>query len=192
MTEKSKHWLRLDKNKINKKENETTRMIRLNFMQTIDFEEKKKRSKNLIKIFKLTLSEEEKKKFRFSRKNNLITLIRAQQKLNIVKIKILYKRKNQKIRFVNLSKFDESKFESEFDWKKIVLKDEISKKTYDSIDRFVEYLISKFSNLTKNVKLTFEWLKQLKIVESLWKKKEDVVDKNDVQLRESIDLKFHA
>ena len=90
-------------------------MIQLNSMQTIDFEEKRKESKSLIKIFKLTLNDEEKEKFRFSRKNDFITLIKAQQKLNIVKIKTLYKRKNQKIRFVNLLKSDESKLESEFD-----------------------------------------------------------------------------
>ena len=50
------------------------RMIRLNFMQTIDFEEEEKESKSLIKIFKSTLSEKEKTRFWFSRKNDLITV----------------------------------------------------------------------------------------------------------------------
>ena len=72
-------------------------MIRLNFMKTVDFEEEKKRSKDLIRIFRSTMNEEEEEIFRFSRKNDFITLTRAQKKLNIVKIKILYKQKNQKI-----------------------------------------------------------------------------------------------
>ena len=118
-----------------------------------------------------------KKRFWFSRKNDLVMLTRAQKKLNIVKIKILYKRKDQKIQSVNLSKFDESKSENEFDWKKIVLKSEVSKRTYDSIDRFIKYLISKFSNLTKNVRLISERLKRLRIEKSLWKKKKALLTK---------------
>ena len=84
-------------------------------MKAVDFEEKKEELESLIKIFKSTMNEKKEEKFRFSRKNDLVTLIKAQKKLSIVKIKILYKRKNQKIRFVNLSKSDESKSENEFD-----------------------------------------------------------------------------
>ena len=83
-------------------------------MKTVDFEKEKKESESLIKIFKSTMNEKKKEMFQFSRKNNLITLIKAQKKLSIVKIKTLYKRKNQKIQFVNLSKSDESKLENEF------------------------------------------------------------------------------
>ena len=84
-------------------------------MKTVDFEEKKEKSKDLIKIFKSTLNIKEEEKFRFSRKNDLITLKRAQKKLNIVRVKILYKQKNQKIQSINLSEFDKSKLESKFD-----------------------------------------------------------------------------
>ena len=167
-----KSWERKKKEK-----NKTKKMTRLNFMKTVDFEEKKKKFENLIKIFKSTMNAKKEERFRFSRKNDFITLIKAQKKLSIVKIKVFYKRKDQKIRFVNLSKFDESKFENEFDWKKVVLKNEISKRTYDFIDRFVEYLILKFSDLTKNVKLIFERLKRLRIEEFLWDKKKTLLTK---------------
>ena len=98
-----------------KEKDEAKKVTRLNSMKIVDFEKEKKESKNLIKIFKSTMNEREKEKFRFSRKNDFITLIRAQKELSIMKIKTLYKRKNQKIRFVNLSKSDKSKLESEFD-----------------------------------------------------------------------------
>ena len=84
-------------------------------MKAVDFEEEKEESKNLIRIFRSTMNEKEEERFRFSRKNDLVTLARAQKKLNIVKVKTLYKRKDQKIRSVNLSKSDESKSENEFD-----------------------------------------------------------------------------
>ena len=84
-------------------------------MKAVDFEKEKEESKNLIRIFRSMMNEKKKEKFQFSRKNDLVTLTKAQKKLNIVKIRIFYKRKNQKIRSVNLSKFDESKSENEFD-----------------------------------------------------------------------------
>ena len=83
-------------------------------MKAVDFEKEKEELESLIRIFRLTM-EKKKEKFRFSRKNDFIMLTRAQKKLSIVRVRILYKRKNQKIRFVNLSKSDESKFEDEFD-----------------------------------------------------------------------------
>ena len=146
-------------------------------MKAVDFEEEKEKSESLIRIFKSTMNEKEEERFRFSRKNDLVTLTRAQKKLNIVKIKILYKRKNQKIRSVNLSKSDESKSEDEFDWKKVVLKSEVSKRTYDFIDRFIEHLISKFFDLMKNVKLIFERLKRLQIEKFLWEAKKALLTK---------------
>ena len=144
-------------------------------MRTMSYEKRKEESKDLIKIFKSTLSQKKEEEFRPSRKNDFVTLTRAQKELSIVKIRTLYKRKNQKIRFVNLSKSDESKLENEFDWKKVVLKSEVSKRTYDSINRFVKYLISKFSNLTKDVRLISERLKRLRIEESLWKEKKTLL-----------------
>ena len=60
-------------------------------MKAVDFEEEKEESESLIRIFRSTMNEKKEERFRFSRKNDLVTLTKAQKKLNIVRVRTLYK-----------------------------------------------------------------------------------------------------
>ncbi len=85
----------------------------------------------------------------------------------------IYKRKNQKIKFNDICVSDHFKSNDDVSWRKNIIK----KKKYfkNFIDQFVEFFISKFSELTKKARLKFERIQRMQIKNELLKRKKELL-----------------
>ena len=95
----------------------------------------------------------------------------------------IYKRKDQKIKSVNLNESNESRFEKKPDWKIDIIKKKIY--IYDPTDRYKEYLIFRFFELTRGARLIPERLQKLKIEKMLISQKKKFADKNAVSSKKN-------
>ena len=68
------------------------------------------------------------------------------------------------------------------------MKNEKTRYSYDSIDKYKKYLIFRFSEMKRNTRLTSKRLRRIRINEKLFKKK--IADKNVVSKKNLSDLKF--
>jgi hypothetical protein len=94
-----------------------------------------------------------------------------------VSVCAMYKRKNQKVRSVNSCIFDDSISEESASWKADILKKELMRKIVNSTNQYAQWLILKFSDLTKSVRLKSERLQRMKIEDFLWEKKKNLLTK---------------
>jgi hypothetical protein len=92
-------------------------------------------------------------------------LIQFLRSISSAKMFIVYKRKNQKMKFSDICVSDDSKFDDDVTWKENVIK----KKKYfkDFTNQFVEFFISKFSELTKKARLKSERIQKMQIKDEL-------------------------
>jgi beta-N-acetylglucosaminidase len=84
---------------------------------------------------------------------------------------IVYKRKNQKMKFNDICVSNDFKLDDDVTWKENVIK----KKKYfkDLIDQFVEFFIFKFSELTKEARLKSERIQRMQIKNELLKREKE-------------------
>jgi hypothetical protein len=93
--------------------------------------------------------------------------------INSAKMFIVYKRKNQKMKFNDISVSNDFKLDDDVTWKENVIK----KKKYfkDFTNQFVEFFISKFSELTKKKRLKFERIQRMQIKNELLKREKELL-----------------
>ncbi len=110
--------------------------------------------------------------FRLSKKNDLVTLVQFLRSADSTKMFIAYKRKNQKMKFSDICVSDDSKSDDDATWKENIIK----KKKYfkDLTNQFAEFLISKFSELTKEARLKFERIQRMQIENELLKREKEL------------------
>jgi hypothetical protein len=110
----------------------------------------------------------QKSEFKLSKKNDLMILVQFLRSTNSTKVFIAYKRKNQKMKLNDICVSDDSKFDDDVTWKENIIK----KKKYfkDLTNQFAEFLISKFSELTKETRLKSERIQRMQIKNELLKR----------------------
>jgi hypothetical protein len=93
--------------------------------------------------------------------------------INSAKMFIVYKRKNQKMKFSDICVSDDFKFDDDVTWKENVIK----KKKYfkDFTNQFVEFFIFKFSELTKKARLKFKRIQRMQIKNELLKREKELL-----------------
>jgi hypothetical protein len=119
----------------------TTRMIKQKFA---------KRVKICSSSIKIVRDE----KIKFFKKNDFLTFVQVLRDFFKVKMYTIYKRKNQQIKLSDICVANNFKSIDDASWKKSIIK----KRKYfkDFIDQFDEFLISKFSELTKKTRIKSE------------------------------------
>ena len=97
----------------------------------------------------------------FHKFSRIFDILRRIKSVLKVRVQIMYKRKTQKTNSVDVNIFDESKFETNSKWRKIlksfVTVDSLKqlKKLYDS------FLISKFSKMSRDSRMISKWLQKM-------------------------------
>ncbi len=131
----------------------------------------KRKSTKHVKIFNFSIKMMRNEEIKFFKKNDFVTFVQALRAFFKVKVYTIYKRKNQKIKFSDICVFDDFKSNDDASWKKNIIK----KKKYfkNLINQFVEFLISKFFELTKKTRLKFERIQRMQIKNELLKRKKE-------------------
>ena len=93
----------------------------------------------------------------FSRKFDILNRAR----ITNIHVDILYKRKAQKINSVNVGITNESRLRTNSKWKEILKSSVTSKFIKQLFDVYDSFLISKFSKIKQNFKLTSERLQKM-------------------------------
>ena len=94
---------------------------------------------------------------------------------NKMNFRTTYKRKDQKIKSVNLNKSNESRSEKKSDWKTDIIKKKIY--IYDSIDRYKKYLIFRFFELIRETRFISKRFQKLRIGKMLISQKKNLLTK---------------
>ncbi len=115
----------------------------------------------------------QKSEFKLFKKNDLMIIVQFLRSINSTKMFIVYKRKNQKMKFSDIYVSNDFKFDDDITWKKNVIK----KKKYfkDFTNQFVEFFISKFSELTKEARLKFERIQRMQIKNEFLKREKELL-----------------
>jgi hypothetical protein len=102
-----------------------------------------------------------------------MTFVQFLRSINSTKMFIVYKRKNQKMKFNDICVSNDFKFDDDASWKKNIIK----KKKYikNFTNQFAEFLIFKFSELTKKTRLKFERIQRMQIKNELLKRKKKLL-----------------
>ena len=66
---------------------------------------------------------------------------------------IAYERKNQKIRSINFDKSNNFMFNENDNWKKNLKNEKKKRYSFDFVDKYREYLISRFSKMKRDERL---------------------------------------
>jgi hypothetical protein len=127
--------------------------------------------KNELQMFQSTMKSVQKNKFKFSRKNDLMTFVQFLRSTNSTKMFIAYKLKNQKMKLNDICVSNDFKLDDDVTWKENIIK----KKKYfkNFIDQFVEFFISKFSELTKKTRLKSERIQRMQMKNELLKRENE-------------------
>jgi hypothetical protein len=127
--------------------------------------------KNELRMFQSTMKFVQKSEFRFFKKNDLMTFVQFLRSTNSTKMFIAYKRKDQKMKFSDICVSDDFKSDDDVTWKENIIK----KKKYfkDFTNQFAEFLISKFSELTKEARLKLERIQRMQIKNELLKREKE-------------------
>ncbi len=133
----------------------------------------KRKSVKHVRIFNFSIDMMRDEEIRFFKKNDFVTFVQALRASFKVKVYTIYKRKNQKIKFSDICVSDDFKSNDDASWKKNIIK----KKKYfkNLIDQFVEFFISKFSELTKETRLKSERIQRMQIEDELLKRKKELL-----------------
>ncbi len=133
----------------------------------------KQKSAKHVKIFSSSIEMMRDEKIRFFKKNDFVTFVQALRIFFKIKVYTIYKRKNQKIKFSDICVSDDFKSNDDASWKKNIIK----KKKYfkNLIDQFVEFFISKFSELAKETRLKSERIQRMQIENELLKRKKKLL-----------------
>ncbi len=126
-----------------------------------------------VKIFSLSIKIVRDEKIRLFKKNDFVTFVQILQIFFKVKMYTIYKRRNQKIRFNDICVSNDFKLNNDVSWKKNIIK----KKKYfkNVIDQFIEFLISKFSELTKEARLKSERIQRMQTKNKLLKREKELL-----------------
>ncbi len=126
-----------------------------------------------VKFFSFFMRSARDDEVKFFKKNDFVTFVQALRALSRIKVYTIYKRKNQKIKFSDTCVSDDFKSDDDASWKKDIIK----KKKYfkNLIDQFAEFLISKFSELTKRTRLKFERIQRMQIKNELLKREKELL-----------------
>ncbi len=113
----------------------------------------------------------QKNELKFFRKHDLMTFVQFLRSTNSTKMFIAYKRKDQKMKLNDICVSDDFKLDDDVTWKENIIK----KKKYfkNLIDQFVEFLISKLSELAKEARLKSERIQRMQIENELLKRKKE-------------------
>ncbi len=124
-----------------------------------------------VKIFSFFMKSARDDEIKLFKRNDFVTFVQALRALSKVKVYTIYKRKNQKIKLSDTCVFDDFKSDDDASWKKDIIK----KKKYfkNLIDQFAEFLISKFSELTKEARLKSERIQRMQIKNELLKRERE-------------------
>ena len=95
------------------------------------------------------------------------------------------KQKNSIRKFENVERFF---FWKKRQLKKKIIKNEKTRYSYNSANKYKKYLIFRFFEMKRNTRLTSKRLRRIRINEKLFKKK--IADKNVVSKKNLSDLKF--
>ncbi len=133
----------------------------------------KRKSVKHVRIFSFSIDMMRDEKVRLFKRNDFVTFVQTLRTSFKVKMYTIYKRKNQKIKFSDICVSDDFKSDDDASWKKNIIK----KKKYfkNLIDQFAEFLISKFSELTKKARLKFERIQRMQIENELLKRKKELL-----------------
>jgi hypothetical protein len=102
-----------------------------------------------------------------------MTFVQFLRSINSTKVFIVYKRKNQNMKFNDICVSNDFKFDDDASWKKNIIK----KKKYikNLMNQFVEFLIFKFSESTKETRLKSERIQRMQIKNELLKRKKELL-----------------
>jgi hypothetical protein len=131
------------------------------------------RKQNLIndelRVFQLIVKFIQKSVFKLFWKNDLMTFVQFLRSIDSMKMFIVYKRKNQKMKLSDICVSNNFKFDDDASWKKNIMK----KKKYikNLTNQFAEFFIFKFFELTKKTRLKSEWIQKMQIKDELLKRK---------------------
>ncbi len=133
----------------------------------------KQKSAEHVRIFCPSIEMMRDEKVRLFKKNDFVTFVQALRAFFKVKVYTIYKRKNQKIKLSDTCVSDDFKSDDDVSWKKDIIK----KKKYfkNLIDQFAEFLISKFSELTKEARLKSERIQRMQIENELLKREKELL-----------------
>ncbi len=90
-----------------------------------------------------------------------LNLIHQHEKINYVKVVTTYKRKTQKIWFVNSSKLNNSILEDLTNWKQILLTQIKLNMTEMKSEKYDHWLFLKFFKIAQEFRLTLKWAKKM-------------------------------
>ncbi len=90
-----------------------------------------------------------------------LSLIRQHEKINHVKVATAYKRKAQKIRFVNSSELNDSISEDLTNWKQILLTQIKLNMIEMKSEKYDHWLFLKFFKIAREFRLTLKWAKRM-------------------------------
>jgi hypothetical protein len=100
-------------------------------------------------------------------------LVQFLHSISSAKVFIVYKRKNKKMKLSDICVSDDSKFDDDATWKENVIK---KKKYFKNLtNQFAEFLISKFSELTKETRLKSERIQRMQIKNELLKREKELL-----------------
>jgi beta-N-acetylglucosaminidase len=101
-----------------------------------------------------------------------MTFVQFLRSTNLTKMFIAYKRKDQKMKFNNICVSNDFKFDDDVTWKENIIK---KKKYFKNLtNQFVEFLIFKFFELTKETRLNFERIQKMQIKNELLKREKEL------------------
>ncbi len=133
----------------------------------------KQKSAEHVRIFCSSIEMMRDEEVRLFKRNDFVTFVQALRALFKVKVYTIYKRKNQKVKLSDTCVSDDFKSDDDASWKKDIIK----KKKYfkNFIDQFAEFLISKFSELTKEARLKSERIQRMQIENELLKRERELL-----------------
>ncbi len=115
----------------------------------------------------------QKNEFKLFKKNDLITFVQFLRSISSTKVFIVYKRKNQEMKLSDICLSDDFKLDDDVTWKENIIK---KKKYFKNLtNQFVEFLIFKFSELTKKARLKFERIQRMQIKKGLLKREKKLL-----------------
>jgi beta-N-acetylglucosaminidase len=98
-------------------------------------------------------------------------LVQFLRSINSTKVFIVYKRKNQKMKFSDICVSNDFKFDDDITWKENIIK---KKKYFKNLtNQFFKFLIFKFFELTKKTRLKFERIQRMQIENELLKREKE-------------------
>ena len=129
---------------------------------------------NFLRVFQASTSEVG-EDFRMSRKDDMATIQTWARACETMYVRTAYKRKDKKVRPVDLGESDGSKPGGSANWKNDVRKGEESRYTFDPADKYSEFLVPRFSGMKRGSRLTPERLKRIRIGEGLSEQEKELL-----------------